>query len=333
MFDELLRELRRMPKSFTVPIDLPLDEKGYLDRQCNHEDCSCCFKVVEQDWIEKVQDEAAYCPKCGCESPADEFNTPAQQKYIEKVGEKFVAEHLDQMMKRAVRRTRPKKIGGGLFNIEMSLSYKSDRIPTPIAQEASEALRQDFECPDCQCRYSVVGAGYFCPACKFNSAESDFDQTIETTMKAVELLNHIGEVVAEKADADVAHNLRQQMIEDQVENLITALQRVTESLYEKIPGAANAPFNVFQRMDDASTLWKNAVGKGYQDVLSANEYSFLKKMVQQRHKLGHSQGMVDQRYVQNSGDSKYKAGQRLVVSADAVRDLATIIVKLVDAFR
>ncbi len=212
MFDEILRELRRMPKTFTIPIELPLDEKGYLDRACHQRECTCQFKVMEQDWINKVRDEAAFCPKCGGASPADEFNTEAQQRFIKKVGERFAAEQLDKTMKRAIRRTRPQKVSAGLFNIEMTLSYTSERVQRPIAHKANEVLRQDFECSECNCRYSTIGAGYFCPACGHNSAERDFAQTVETTLRAVDLLGQIKATVIEHADADVAEDLQQQMM-------------------------------------------------------------------------------------------------------------------------
>jgi len=333
MFDEILRELKRMPKTFEVSIDLPLDEKGYLDRLCKQSKCRNNFKVIEQDWVDKIRDEEAWCPKCGGSKESDQFNTPAQQHYIEKVGEAFMAKQMNDMMSRAVRRTRPKTISGGMFGITISVSHTPSRIPAPVAQKANEALRQDFECEQCECRYSTIGAGYFCPACGHNSATRDFDQTMVTTLKAIDLVDALKLTITENSDADLAADIQQQMFEDQVENLVTALQRVTESLYEKIPGQASPPFNVFQRMDQASGLWKSAIGTGYDDILAGHEFEFLKKMVQQRHKFGHAQGIVDERYLQNTGDPHYKAGQRLIVSERDVRELARVTEKLVNGLR
>ncbi len=333
MFDELLRELRRMPKSFKVPVDLPIDEKGYLDRRCSMQECRSYFKVLETDWLIKVKDKAAFCPRCGGPSPADTFNTDAQKRYISDVAKKFAADQIDSMMKKAVRRTRPRRIDGGLISIDLNLKYRSHRIPTPLAQRASEALRQDFVCQECECQYSTIGAGYFCPACGHNSAEQDFSQTIETTLKAVELLDQIKATIVENADSDFAENIYNQMIEDQVENLVTALQRVTESMYGKLPGTATAPFNIFQRLDDASKLWGAAIGCGYEDILDSREYAYLGKMLQHRHKLGHAQGMVDDRYVEKSGDTSYRVGQRLVTKASDVKELARVVQKLVTGIK
>lgn len=45
MFDEILRELRRLEKPVSVPIDMPLDDKGYFDRKCPHEECGTDFNA------------------------------------------------------------------------------------------------------------------------------------------------------------------------------------------------------------------------------------------------------------------------------------------------
>jgi hypothetical protein len=44
----------------------------------------------------------------------------------------------------------------------------------------------------------------------------------------------------------------------------------------------------------------------------------LETMIQRRHKLGHCQGIVDQRYIEKSGDTSYGIGQRLLISRELV---------------
>jgi hypothetical protein len=51
-------------------------------------------------------------------------------------------------------------------------------------------------------------------------------------------------------------------------------------------------------------------------------------MFQQRHLLSHTQGIVDEKYLAQSGDSTYKIGQRIVVRELDVRAAAAIIEKL-----
>ncbi len=35
MFDKLLRDLKKLQQGVSIPITLPLDDDGYLDRQCS----------------------------------------------------------------------------------------------------------------------------------------------------------------------------------------------------------------------------------------------------------------------------------------------------------
>ena len=82
MFDDLLRQLERIPKSQRVPIRLVLDDEGYLDRCCPAEECGAAFKVLFEDWREKVPNEHAWCAICGEVAGPHSFNTPDQERQI-----------------------------------------------------------------------------------------------------------------------------------------------------------------------------------------------------------------------------------------------------------
>ena len=275
MFEEFIREIKRLDimRGVKIPIRLPLDHKGYLDRRCLHRECAADFKVMFEDWREKVPDEAAFCPKCGNRTAPQEFNTPSQRQYVQQTAKVYAAKQVQGALRRAAGRTRPRTIGGGLFSIQMSVSHKPGALPVVLPIEAEDVLRQDFQCDVCGCRYSTIGAGYFCPACGHNSAIKDFERTVATTLKAVDALDDIRTSLAAKYDADAAADVGQQILEDQVENLITAFQRVTEALFQRLPNAASSPVdqNLFQRLDDASSIWHQATGTDYASLLSPPE--------------------------------------------------------------
>lgn len=339
MFDKLIREIENLPMNrpggVKVSIDMPLDDKGYFDRKCPHRDCRSDFKVLFVDWKDKVPDATAVCPKCGEKAEPEGFNTRWQNDYIEEAAHAYAQNQIDQALGRAARATRPQRISAGPIDVTMSVSFKAGPRRIALPPAADEALRQDFECEPCGCRYSTVGAGYFCPACGHNSADKDFDQTVETVKKSLAAMAEIRAAVTEKHDEDVAANVEQQILEDQVENLVTAFQRITEALFASLPNASsfNWDQNLFQRMNDASNLWQQATGSQYQSILETAELELLATMIQRRHKLGHSQGMVDQRYIDRTGDTSYAEGQRLVVTASHVESLADVVTKLVKGLR
>lgn len=337
MFDEFERELRNLEmfQGVRIPIDIPIDDNGCLDRECPHRECRAFFKVLFDDWRDKVPDDAAFCPKCGKKDDPTQFNTESQNKYIQEFAEAFAAEQLNRALSRAARRTKTKRISAGLFDVEMSVSYHAGPTPVVLPSSAFEVLRQDFQCGSCGCRYSTIGAGYFCPACGHNSADRDFDQTIDTILKVVNSLEEIERTITDKYDIDVGANVKQQILEDQIENLVTAFQRTSESLFLELPNAKLFNFNInaFQSLEGGSNLWHRASNKNYQSFLTRSELEELATLFERRHKLSHTEGMVDQRYLDRSGDSAYQVGQRLVVRKIHVERLCELVGRLVYGLR
>ena len=335
MFDDLIREIQNLkmvqPGGVRIEIDMPLDDKGYFDRVCPKRSCKCNFKVLFVDWREKVSDECAYCPKCGGSAVPEEFNTQWQEDYIQEIASEYARNAVNEALGRAARKSRPTKISSGLFSISMSLKHTPSPVKVVLPPEADEVLRQDFVCSSCSSRYSTIGHGYFCPACGHNSAIRDFEHTLELSRKAIQAIPTIAESVRLIHDEDFAANLVEQIVEDQIENLITAMQRVTEALFKELPNAATikVDVNLFQRVDDASQKWSEATGKSYADMLTVKELNFLNGMVHKRHKLGHCQGIVDQKYIDKTGDKTYLPRQRLRIQAQEVIDLTNVLERLV----
>ena len=80
-----------------------------------------------------------------------------------------------------------------------------------LPPSAAEALRQDLTCDACSCRYSTIGAGFFCPACGQNSPLKDVEGTIEMARKTIEALPTLSEALGKMHDADIAANFEQQL--------------------------------------------------------------------------------------------------------------------------
>src|SRR5438067_112951 len=199
MFDNVIRELKKMEGGSQLPISIPIDNDGYLDRRCPSEACQADFKVLMEDWKAKVSDDQVFCPICREEAKATEWNTPEQQEYIRQVGINYMQGLIGQALSQDAsdfnRRQRP-----GFINISMSYKPGTPTLVVPIS--AAEELRQKFTCEQCGCRYSSLGAAFFCPACGHNSAESTFSQTIETVQKSLAALPAIREAVRAAADED-----------------------------------------------------------------------------------------------------------------------------------
>ncbi len=173
----------------------------------------------------------------------------------------------------------------------------------------------------------VSWGGFFCPACGHNSAPSIFDRTLEIVRTTLNALTSISETLAAAHDEDAARDSVRQILEDQFSRLVGAFESLSEALFDQLP---NRPqFKVrrgtFQRLDEASDLWRQAAGSGYSDILEPSDYRDLKRLFEQRHVLGHRQGIVDDRYLRESGDTTYAVGQRLIIREPTVLRLADLV--------
>jgi hypothetical protein len=328
MFDKLIREMKKLERGVRIPVQIPLDEKGYMDRLCPSEECQSEFKVLFDDWRDKVSDEVVYCPICRFEASSTEWNTESQQEHIRRTA----MAHLKNVVNRAIREDarsfNARQPRGGL--ISMSMSIKSSHSPILIPSDAADELRQDFTCEGCECRYSSLGAAFFCPACGHNSALTTFLTAVDTVEASISNLGKIREAVEAAADGDTATNTVRQILENSLVRLVASFQRFVEASFQRLPNASSFKVrkNLFQNLSESTTLWKNATGKGYEDVLTPIEMADLTLYFQQRHILAHKEGIVDQSYIDNSGDRSYSVGQRLVTKENTVLRLAVVLRKL-----
>jgi hypothetical protein len=212
------------------------------------------------------------------------------------------------------------------------MSYERGAPLMILPCEATELLRQDIRCEKCSCRFTTIGATFFCPACQHNSGSLEYQSSVENIERILDALDQLAGAMRAQNDEDVAENLRRSLLENALEDLATILQRRTETLFASLANEASfsRDDNLFQRLSDASDLWKQATGPSYEDLLDAPKWMALNTMMQRRHKIGHKHGHVDQKYVDKSGDCSYQVGQRLVISKKQVRIYLTAVKKLID---
>lgn len=333
MFDDVLRELKKLEQGVSISIELPLDEKGCMDRRCPSGECGAAFKVPYEDWRDKVPDEHAFCPFCGHEDDPQDWNTPDQDEYIRQVGMQHISGVLDRAFSSSARRFnqqqrfRPRN---GLINLTMSMQYKPGAPIIAVPPESAETLRQEFACERCACRWSSLGASYFCPACGHNSVESAFTTTVSTVRAFLASVPTLRESLTQTIGEDDADTTIRQLVEDQFGRVVGAFERYSESLFDHLPSAPSTAKkgSVFQRIHDASDLWRQATGNGYDDLLSPGEVFELARFVQQRHVLGHKQGIVDEKYIERSGDTRFRPGQRLVIRPEHIERLVDLVERL-----
>ncbi|NOY93998.1 MAG: hypothetical protein GXP55_22680 [Deltaproteobacteria bacterium] len=327
MFKNLLKELERLKDGATLSIPIEADERGYLDKECPGTNCGYEFKVLEQDWIDLLRDEEVFCPMCGHAAPADRWWTTEQ---IEK-GRELVIGHVESRFDKAMRQDADtfnrQQRRGGLLRVSLNVSG-TERQAVMVALRAADILDQCITCPICEARYAILGPAFFCPCCGHNSVERMFISALENVRAKAGQLDTIRQAISLAANRDTAESLCRSILESGIGDCVVAFQHFANTCYARLPEVTDPPLNVFQRLEQGGDLWRSAVGKSYDDWLSAAELSLLKVLFQRRHLLAHRDGIIDDKYIRKTGDLTYKIGQRLVVVTDDVVRMADLTEKL-----
>lgn len=323
MFKNLQRELSRIGRITEISVPLEYDAEGYFDRECPSEVCLFPFKVHSEDWKAIVRDEEVFCPSCRHAAPAKSWHTAAQVEAAKAYALGTITNAMNKAM-RADASESKRKARNSFLSITLDMKGGRDRVLVPIA--AADPMRLQTKCEACNCRYSYVGAAYFCPSCGENSATHTFSQTMATIRTAA----GVGETLKGVLSRDEAENMTRALLEKAMQDAVMSFQRLCEQLYERRTGRS-AQRNAFQRLDTGSQLWMAEVGATYDQMIDSASLEKLKMYFQQRHLLSHQQGIVDQDYITRSGDQSYAIGQRLVVRESAVLDFADTVERLGNA--
>ena len=327
MFDELIRELHRLDGTHRVSIPIPTDAEGYLDKECPATECQFDFKIFEEDWRAKVRDEEVFCPFCGHTAQSDKWFTQEQVEAAKKAAVAKFQGRINAAMKRDADHLNRRQRPDSFLRITMKVDSRPQHFI--LSNMSAEPMRLKITCSTCACRYAVVGAAFFCPACGHNAADLMFKQSINGIRGALDALPNIR---ASIFDRDIAETTARLIVENGLQNAVTAFQRYAEALYStRYPSSPAPRRNVFQHLDDGGALWHAASGKQYCDYVTAGELGILARYFQQRHLLAHRQGLVDADYIARSGDTLYREGQRLVVRDASVRECLTLIEKIANA--
>lgn len=321
MFKNLQRELERLGRMKEISVPIKLDAEGYLDKECPSEPCLFLFKIHGDDWSNIVRDEEVFCPSCGHVAPAKSWYPRAQVEAARDYALGTITNSMNKAMRADAAASKRRQNRNSFLRITLDVRGGRDAVLVPVA--AAEPMRLRTTCERCGCRYSYVGAAYFCPSCGANSASHTFTQTLNTIRTAAGL----GKTLRNTLGPDDAEVMIRALLEKAIQDTVMSFQRLNEQLYEHQSGKT-ARRNAFQNLDAGSDLWKAEIGHAYVDMIGQAKLDQLKVYFQQRHLLAHQQGIVDQDYIDRSGDKAYAPGQRLLIRDSAVREFADLIEEL-----
>lgn len=323
MFEDLIKQFQQLNgRSISIPIET--DEKGYIDKQCPSDQCEFLFKVNEEDWSNIFKDEAIWCPMCRHEAPADQWFTIEQVEHAKSEALTVVKGEINNALRSGARKFNRSQPRNSFISMSMEVKGGTQRTYT-LPAKAAEVMQLEIQCDKCSARFAVIGSAYFCPACGTDSAVRTYQDSLRKIRAKKDSEKTVRQALTDAVGRDEAELTCRSLRETCLSDGVTAFQKYCEGLYKPF---GKAPFNIFQRIDDGSELWCSALGKGYESWLTAQELASLKVLYQKRHILAHNEGIIDHRYIEKSGDTTYKPGQRLVVSRSDIEVLLSLLEKL-----
>ena len=329
MFEKVLKELESLQQMKEVSIPIHTDSEGYIDKECPNKGCLFQFKVLEEDWKNTFSDEKVYCPMCRHEANSKSWYTAEQLEE----GRGKIKEHITDRIHNAFRddaaNFNSHQPRNSFLKLSMNVSGgRRDETILPLASK--EEMELKIQCQECSSRYAVIGSAFFCPCCGHNSAEETFANAIKKIKAKINNIPRI-KTLLESVSKDTSAITCQSLIETSLNDCVVAFQRFNEVLFTRKYSEVKVRPNAFQNIEAGAGYWQSAIGESYSNWVTEDEIKMLKIMFQRRHLLSHTEGIVDQKYVDSSGDHTYRVGQRIVIKEHDVNMCVSLIEKIIQA--
>lgn len=299
------RNFASLPKTFSV--SLQVDADGWLGRECPQEGCKRYFKVTPGTGLKDIK--TCRCPYCGHEGASDTFHTQAQIDHAVSVVKNEIAGVLLQNLKLLEFRQR----GGGL-----TLTMEVTGEPPRIRGYSEQDLETEIVCDACTLRYAIYGVFGFCADCGVHNNLNILDANLCRVKKML--------VLATIVDADIARDFVENALEDCVSAFDGWGRAVCEAFADKAADPSRASKVSFQNIKRAHDALKIQFGFDADAVLGTGNVEALHRAFQKRHLLAHRMGVVDGKYLRQTGDMSADEGRRItIVPSEVEETIASVL--------
>jgi len=301
IFEEIIENLRQFQEdSKDFRVEIHPDEAGFIDLECPKKKCFFEFKIHLDDAENIFSRKSVYCPQCNNKSRGNKYYPTA---FLEKTREDLILHF-------------------------RSALFEGKRLPNRLSPfDSKDAWNQRIKCEECGTRYSVIGVAFFCPSCGHNSVDKLFSDSIYRIQLKTRATPNAANAFSTGLTDDDIEVLIRSLVESCLSDCVSAFEHYSNHYYN-VKAGKSAKRNVFQKVQEGSRVWRSVLDKSYEDWISIPKIKLMSKLFQQRHLFIHNQGIVDQDYLERSGDKGYKSGQRIVVDSNEVFELTEILLSL-----
>ncbi len=306
-----MRHLRRLGNQ--IKVFLPVDESGYVGRECPNSNCRGYFKIVPGTGLNDVT--VCHCPYCGHTADQSEFDTPDQIEYAKSVEIREITAALDKDLKSLEFESKPK----GPFGIGISMKVQPGPR-YPIHRYREKALETHVKCSSCTLSYAIFGVFAFCPGCRQHNSLQILAKNFELVLKMLDMTATV--------EPEIAERLAENALEDCISAFDGYGREICRIHSNRAAHSAKVEKLSFQNLDRASQSITDLFGIDLAGGVTDDEWKIAVQGFQKRHLLAHKMGVIDDEYVRKSGDSGAVAGRKVRIEANEVRELVLIVDKL-----
>jgi len=305
-----MSHLERIGSRIKVSLE---SEDGFFGRECPNEDCLGYFKVHIGTGL-KGENLPCFCPYCGHMGDHKTFFTQEQIEYAQSVAlNKITGAILKDLKEMEFKHDL------GFFKMEMKVKGQ----PQPIKRYREKDLETEVTCEKCTLEYSIYGVFAFCPDCGSHNSLQMLYKNFELAQKEVDL--------AETAEEE----MRDFLLSDALKNAVSAFDGFgreavlinSKKFYVKDTGPNEITIS-FQNLLKAQKRINDIFGFDFLLKITQTEINFLNRCFQKRHVLTHRMSVVDQEYLDLTGDVDEVVGRKVSLKKDEVISLINILKEL-----
>ena len=291
-----------------MSIAIQRDSDGSIGRECPSAECEGYFKIVPGTGLQGG-DLPCHCPYCGHTAQHDHFWTQDQIEYARSAALHQVGEAIHRDLKSLEFSHKPR----GAFGIGVSMKVKRGR-PIPIHHYREKRLETDVVCVNCTLRYSVYGVFAFCPDCGEHNSLQILEKSLDVVSKMIDL------------SGDIEQELSEKLIENALEDCVSAFDGCGRELC-RVHASRALDAEKAQRVSFQDLLGarKKVIAQFSVDLatpLAPGDWDEAANLFQKRHLVAHKLGVVDQDYVDKTGDAQAVVGRKVPIGASEVNQLA-----------
>lgn len=293
----------------TMKVQFPTDEDGYTGRECP--ECERFFQLVFGTGIQ--ESIPCYCPYCGHRAAQQDFLTPNQLRLVRSHVARYAVDEIHNALKGLEFDIKPPRGG---FGIGLSLKVKRPRR-IPLHRYQEPALETPVECSQCTLKYKVYGLYGHCPDCGRHNALQIFETDLDLVLRMLE------------AARTQPQEFQKKQVESALKDCVASFDAFGRELCSRHAARAVKPAKAekisFQNLAGAQTNLQQQFSMDLAAGLSSAEWDEAVKAFQKRHVFAHKRGVVDQGYVDKSGDATVTVGHLMPLEEGEVVELVRIL--------